>query len=88
MMLIGQPKTLAEVKGLTDEEIAGAAQLAEQGLTSGTPVDMPAITLTILDFCRLIRTVQTAKAAAAAAVAPVAEAAPRIDLSRFIPPEG
>ena len=58
-MLIGQPKTLDDVKALTEEEVKGLIQMAESALTSGSPIDMPSMVLSILDFCRLVKAIKS-----------------------------
>ena len=72
-MIIGQPKTLEEVKPLIDQEIVGLVEMTRQLLASGQPLDMPCVTLSGLDWARIARTVQMAHQAEPAA-APATEA--------------
>lgn len=57
-MIIGQPKSLADVPELSEEAKTGLYQAGEQLLASGQPLDMPTIALTGIDFAIFIKTLK------------------------------
>ena len=57
-MIIGQPKTLADLKLLSAEEIVQMAASVDPLLTSGQPIDMPALGLSIIDYGRIAATLK------------------------------
>ena len=57
-IIIGQPKTIAEIKPLNEAEIAQMIGSVDPLLNLGQPLDMPALGMSILDYSRLIATIK------------------------------